>query len=384
MLTWLGISIDLTTGQLFITEKRMSAVKSLLQSVLNRPRTTARKLARITGKIISMSLVLGNITSLMLRYAHIAIVNRTSWDFYFDLDSKVINELSFWSEHLARLNSRSIVSSLQVQRVVYSDASNSGCGGYIVDIQGSESFRTWQSGEEKTSSTYREMLGVHTVLQSVTSFLRGKKVRWYTDNQCVVSIINKGSMKVHLHELSLKIYKFAIQNSIDLYMEWIPRTLNEKADLISRIIDKDDWQTSIPFFKYIDHIWGPHTFDRFADCNNKKVDKFNSKMWSPLTSGVDAFAFDWKGENNWLVPPIYLVGRCINYLIASGASGTLIVPYWTSAAFWPILVNSDSSFKGFVTAFKKLVNVQNVFIEGSVPSVFNGNFKGAVIALRIN
>ena len=78
ILTWLGTSINLNEGHLFITEKRVSTVLNEIQSVLNRPRLTARKLAGITGKIISMSLVLGNITSLMLRYSHMSIINRTS------------------------------------------------------------------------------------------------------------------------------------------------------------------------------------------------------------------------------------------------------------------------------------------------------------------
>ena len=71
-------------------------------------------------------------------------------------------------------------------------------------------------------------------------------------------------------------------------------------------------------------------------------------------------------------------------MVRSRAVGTLVVPWWTSAVFWPLLVNFDSSFKGFVTAFKKLENAKGVFIQGSVPSVFNSEFKGAVLALRIN
>ncbi|CAC5396664.1 unnamed protein product [Mytilus coruscus] len=39
----------------------------------------------------------------------------------------------------------------------------------------------------------------------------------------------------------------------------------------------------------------------------KLTEKFNSKYFIPGTSGVDAFAFNWKSENNWLVPPINLI-----------------------------------------------------------------------------
>ena len=66
---------------------------------------------------------------------------------------------------------------------MYSDASNVGCGGYIVDVQGSECFRAWKDVEEATSSTYRELIGGYTVLQSMPQYLTGKKVKWYTDNQ---------------------------------------------------------------------------------------------------------------------------------------------------------------------------------------------------------
>ena len=36
--------------------------------------------------------------------------------------------------------------------------------------------------------------------------------------------------------------------------------------------------------------------------------------FTPDTSGVDAFAYDWSTHNNWLVPPVYLVSKCINHM----------------------------------------------------------------------
>jgi hypothetical protein len=60
--------------------------------------------------------------------------------------------------------------------------------------------------------------------------------------------------------------------------------------------------------------WGNFTFDRFADNNNCKVDNFNSKFWVPGTNGVDAFAFDWSSDNNWIVPPVSLVYKAIYHI----------------------------------------------------------------------
>jgi len=68
-------------------------------------------------------------------------------------------------------------------------------------------------------------------------------------------------------------------------------------------------------FNYFDTLWGPLTCDRSADFKNKQVSIFNSKYFTPDTSvGVDAFAFDWSTHNNWLVPPVYLVSKCINHM----------------------------------------------------------------------
>ena len=78
--------------------------------------------------------------------------------------------------------------------------------------------------------------------------------------------------------------------------------MNVQADMISREIDFDDWGVSPEFFKFIDNIWGPHTVDRFADEENTKLQKFNSKYWFPGTYQVDTFSCDGSNENNWLVP----------------------------------------------------------------------------------
>ena len=381
-LIWLGVGIDLSEGNLFITKNRLDSVMSLIDSILKRPRTTARILARIAGKVISMSLVFGNITNLMLRYSHMAIITRTAWDYYFNIDNLVLSELVFWKKNLNSLNLRNIEHKIVTERIVYSDASNTGCGGYIVNIQDSICHRSWKGNESSMSSTYRELQGVYTVLKSMPLYLKGKRVRWYTDNQGVVAIVHKGSMKKHLQDLAIDIYKFACSHSIDIYMEWIPRAQNERADLLSRIIDRDDWSVSISLFKYLNFLWGPFTFDRFADSNNTKLSKFNSKFWSPGTSGVDAFSYSWEAENNWLVPPVYLIGRCLQYLQYKTVNATLIAPYWPSAVFWPMVVNADGTYKEYISQVKRFDKARGFFIEGTVPSLFNEKFEGAVLALN--
>ena len=166
---------------------------------------------------------------------------------------------------------------------------------------------------------------------SFKELLKNSSVTVHTDNQNAVSIVQKGSKVTDLQELALQIFNFCMSNNIDLYIQWLPRSENDKADLLSRIVDVDDWAISDEFFQFLDDMWGPHTFDRFANMDNAKVRKFSSLYWNPGASAINAFTCHWANENNGLVPPVSIAAKCINHLVKCRALGTLIVPKWPSS-----------------------------------------------------
>ena len=51
-------------------------------------------------------------------------------------------------------------------------------------------------------------------------------------------------MKLKLQKLARSIYPSCVTNSISIDIQWIPRSENEKADYISRLIDHQDWEVS--------------------------------------------------------------------------------------------------------------------------------------------
>ena len=53
----------------------------------------------------------------------------------------------------------------------------------------------WSVWETEQSSTWCELQAVGEVLQSVANKLSGEQIRWFTDNQNVVSILLYGSRK---------------------------------------------------------------------------------------------------------------------------------------------------------------------------------------------
>ncbi|XP_072030100.1 LOW QUALITY PROTEIN: uncharacterized protein [Amphiura filiformis] len=351
-LTWLGLEWDSAECSIKITDRRIQDLLNSIVDVQKRfPLVCARKLASVTGKIISLGPVVGGVSQLKSRFLHLEIANRIYWDHIYRISStsKVIEELVFWKARVQKMNKRMLFEYSIPNVLVYTDASSIGCGAWSTSCSGEMiSQRNWDSDEQLKSSTWRELKAVFLSLQAFAPNLSGKVVKLFTDNKGVVSVVNKGSMVEELLQLSLNIFEFCMQHCISLEVQWVPRDQNARADEISREIDFDDWGVSPQFFQFIDNIWGPHTVDRFADELNTRLPKFNSKYWTPCVQHVDAFACDWRAENNWLVPPTYLVGDVLRHLRSCHAEGTLVIPAWPSAPFWPLLFSQHSSFSKLV------------------------------------
>ena len=64
----------------------------------------------------------------------------------------------------------------------------------------------------------------HT-LQGFTHFLKGQRVKWYTDNKGVATIVKSESNKVHLQKLAMEIFSLSkehdIVNSYSSRTRWI-------------------------------------------------------------------------------------------------------------------------------------------------------------------
>lgn len=66
--------------------------------------------------------------------------------------------------------------------------------------------------EINKSSTWRELKTVENNILSLKSDLSGKLIKLYTDNQNVVQIITKGSMKLDLQEIALHIFHLCLEH----------------------------------------------------------------------------------------------------------------------------------------------------------------------------
>ncbi|XP_053391340.1 uncharacterized protein LOC128554120, partial [Mercenaria mercenaria] len=352
-LVWLGYNWDMELGILSVTIERLDRAKKLIDELVSKISSghvliPVRKIACIVGHLLSMQCVFGTVVRLKSRSLYQAVQTRASWNALVRVCSDALGELLFWKENLEKLN---ICQFEQTQSVintnvsvdgndnlnVFVDASGSGFGSFIEGFDDNQVVGSWSESEKRLSSTWRELEAVRRSLFSTVPSLENRRVTVNSDNKNVCSILNIGSKKPQLHDISVQIYDYCNKHDISVVSHWIPRACNSEADFLSRCSDSDDWSVVDWVYDILDVKWGSHSFDRFAYDYNRKCMKFNSRFWCPGTAGVDAFAHTWSGENNWLVPPPRLILATLNKVRKEKCTCTLVVPAWRSAPYWPVL-----------------------------------------------
>ena len=388
-LTWLGVTVNLASGTFKISKDREESLLATLSFISQKlPFTSARKLANLTGKVMSTKWVLGDITQMKTRHLYRVIESRDTWDKTISLNQhyQAISEIVYWKNNFKSLNTRKLNQHSVPTVTVASDASSSGLGAHTKvgskEIIVQKNFSPEESG---TSSTHREVYAILYALSALKAIHKGETILWYTDNWAASKIVRKGSPLPELHDMAERIFNICKSYNIKLTVEWIPRELNQYADHISKVVDHDDWQTSFALFDYVDNQWGPHTVDRFASSGNTKLRRFNSKYLCPNTEQVNAFSTSWETENNYLVPPVTYVPKVLAHLKSSRGKGTLVVPCWYSAAFYPLLFKNSNNYEPFVKSLEIIPFEAGLLIQGENKGCFIGSdqFKSDILVVRI-
>lgn len=392
-ITWLGCVIDSNAGVIQASQRRIDKLQNLLDKMCDSIDNTScvyvcrvKCVASIVGCIISLSICCGSVTRIMSRYLHFVVNSRGNWNSLVVLDGPAQRELLFWRSNLKSLNGIPFWKSCTVPvKVVYSDASGSGCGAHV-NFDNRIFQANWSEAECAKSSTWRELAAVKLALSSYIEQVKNSHVAWYSDNQNVVSIIECGSKVRELQDLALEIFVLRSTNKVCVSPVWIPRDLNCTADSISKIIDFDDYTVKEEVFVYLDSLWGPHTIDRFACFYNTKLTRFNSRFFQPGTEAVDALLQNWHYDVNWVVPPISLIGKSIAHMRLCNARGSLLVPLWRSSYYWTLLCHDGVHWNPFVHDWVVLPPFSDVFVIGKAKNnLLNSNPNRApVLALFID
>ena len=365
VLEFLGNGIDTINNQIYIPSRRIDKVISLIHDIQDcverKYSIGTRKIASMVGQIISMSFVLGHLSQIMTRSLSVDIDRAFSWNSFITLSDESLKQLHYWSENLKNVKHK-VIDKIQVySKIVYSDASSVGFGVCEVSTINGIVQGNWNCDEISRSSTWREIVAVYRGLDTMKYTLSNSSVKWFSDNQGVCSIVTKGSMNIELQEIAVAIFELCIKYSINLKIEWIPRTLNEQADYISKIVDIDDWGIGPDILKTIIDRWGELNIDWFASEHNAKLEIFYSKFWSRGSSGVDAMSHDWSKSFGLFVPPPAMLAKVVNKMKYESVVGVVIFPVWESAIFWPLICNGHAGFVRNVIDFVNLPTTKEYY-----------------------
>ena len=161
------------------------------------------------------------------------------------------------------------------------------------------------------------------------------------------------------------IFWFCVQHDLRLLVTWLPREENQEADHYSKISDSSNWKLNPFWLQRLTGLWGPFDIDLFASFSNHQLPKYYSFFHTPTTAGVNAFCFTWQG-NCWCNPPFNLVAKVIQHARSCKTCLCLIVPFWPSARWWPLLVcEKGRAFRGFVHGVLVLGMAPDLFLPGT-------------------
>ena len=115
---------------------------------------------------------------------------------------------------MVNINTRYYFVSKDPSYFVYSDASATGSG-TVIDVNNDFVFhKMWTDSESIQSSACREFSVIEFSLLSFASVLEGPHVKWLTDRQAAVKIVEVGSMKLGLHKVAQRIFDICIRSGI--------------------------------------------------------------------------------------------------------------------------------------------------------------------------
>ena len=85
---------------MFIPPDKISGILEEVVEIMSCCSISARKLACVTGRIISNFWIMGDVCKLMTKSLHRLIECQRGWDALLVLDADVLLEFKFWGEHL--------------------------------------------------------------------------------------------------------------------------------------------------------------------------------------------------------------------------------------------------------------------------------------------
>ena len=250
-LEWLGLTVNLLSSSIAIPEPKRKKIKLLVSATERNKFTTARLLPQLAGKIITCNLAVGPASLMFTKFMHMTICRASTWGHPFLVPHMVRSELKFW--HSKFINTCAFPffgEEVITTENMFTDASASWGGGYIVGKRDAVVQFTWADDEAAQSSMHRELRACLESIKTLHESILRSTVTWCCDNQNAVRV------KESLHVILLDIFHFCASNNITLSAVWVRHDENKLADYLSKYFKSDGWSVSTKIFNFYNNMWG--------------------------------------------------------------------------------------------------------------------------------
>ena len=333
----LGLDVDTADGLFRVPPAKlqglMAQARDLMALATREARlVSARRLASFVGYAQSVYLACPP-ARFYLRELHTVLASRSTWDSNVRLSRQALRDLRWWRQ-IATANVARAIWRPPTDRTLHCDASRLAWGGVLDGTVPAQGF--WKGRDRGRHINYLELAAVHHTLARFLEELRGASVLLWEDNMTIVHVLtNRTTRSPELMHLLRRVWYLVDCAGIHLAVRHIASEKNTLADMLSRGAPMDELMLRSSVWREFESRWGPHSVDRYATASNARLPRFNTFLPGGGGEGVGALAQQWRGENNYVFPPVTELPRIAQLLYEQpSAAATVVAPYWPTQAWF--------------------------------------------------
>ena len=233
-LTFLGVILDTNSMTLELPKDRVTELKELLKTALQKPKLSKHQLQSIAGKLNwATNCIYGGRFFLRRIFDKIATLKRPFHRTGVTKDIK--DDIQWWIQFIDIFNGCTPMIDNRPTAPLWIDACNVAAGG----VHGEEFVYTpweWWPGTLQRHINYKETLALEPAVTFWAPKWQNKLIRIYSDNQAAVGIFNKGSCRDPFVMASLRrIFWLSAVYNFRLKAFYLPGSQNKLADAVSRL-----------------------------------------------------------------------------------------------------------------------------------------------------
>jgi hypothetical protein len=339
-LTLLGFTLNSLTMTISLTPLRAQKLVSACSMLLQRENPSIRTVAQVIGLMVASfpAIPHAQLFYRALERDKTKALRQKKGDFEatmsYSPDAKA--DLHWWVSNAPTAAKHVLMPSPNL--TIQSDASMLGWGAHC---NTKHAGGQWSIAEATYHINYLETTAAFFALQAFCKQMSNIHVRLELDNTTAVSYINNmgGNKSNDCNKAVRQLWLWCIEHTIWVSAVHIPGIENTEADRHSRVFDEHtEWALNDSIFSQICEKFFTPAIDLFASRLNHKVARYVSWHPDPGASAVDAFTQNWANQLFYAFPPFSLITRMLQKVREDQAEGIVIVPLWSTQAWYPVLM----------------------------------------------